>query len=120
MVADTRFSIDTTDSNITNKSYITANYEDALDEQLAEGQQTGALNMIDHEIAKQSENVDMIERSKQIRKQHELMALKHKLIKLQARKQQAAKPQGQHDADTAAQNNHRELDEKNLENEFVS
>jgi hypothetical protein len=48
------------------------------------------------------------------------MALKHKLIKLQARKQQAAKPQGQHDADTAAQNNHRELDEKNLENEFVS
>jgi hypothetical protein len=37
MVADTRFSIDTTDSNITNKSYITANYEDALDEQLAEG-----------------------------------------------------------------------------------
>ena len=29
----------------------------------------------------------MIERSKQIRKQHELMALKHKLMKLQARKQ---------------------------------
>ena len=71
----------------------------------------------------------MIERSKQIRKQHELMALKHKLMKLQARKQKqseetvelvegdaaATAVAGGKDAETNA-----EGDERNAESEALA